>query len=220
MEGVLVSGVRVCGGCSHSCFIRCCRSCVAPADYPLQKLLAATKTVDVELARGRDTLERLRARHAALLRRLLAVAGKVEALATRAVPEYPEERALREGLASLREVLTGSGDVLERVATLEEAQRMREEAAAGGGGGGRAAALSQQQQRPSLTDPDDVAGVLRQLDMQRRGVEQLVAVVSRDARDVGIVSDALEADAARAAGQGFRQRFLPGANGGAMGTRS
>jgi len=49
-----------------------------------QRLLAVTKTVQPELARGRDALDRLRARHAALLRRLLAVAAKVEVEAARA----------------------------------------------------------------------------------------------------------------------------------------
>jgi hypothetical protein len=159
---------------------------------PPQKLRDVVSTgIEADLRRGRDTLERLRARHAQLQRRLLGVASKVEALAARHIPELPEERATRERLLAVRGALAGDGAVLARVGTLERAQSEREEAAAasawdGGGRAARAAAAG-----PPL-DAADFAAVQRQLETQRRGIEQLVEVVSRDARDVGIVRDAID----------------------------
>ena len=96
-----------------------------------QRLLAVTKTVQSELARGRDALDRLRARRAALLRRLLAVAANVEAVAVRAAPENGEERTLREAVTRLRTALCGPGDVLAHVAALVAAQGTHEEAGGG-----------------------------------------------------------------------------------------
>lgn len=153
-----------------------------------------------ELARGRDALDRLRARHASLLCRLLAVAAKVEALAVRQAPELAEERTLREGLARLRAALHGSGDVLARVAALDAAQSMREEASAGTGA-----------RRSAHLSDADLSGVQRQLETQSRGIEQLVGVVTKDARDLRIVRDAVEG--ARAAAPAPRRGGGPPARG-------
>ena len=170
----------------------------------LQRLLAATKTVQSELWRGRDSLDRLRARHDALLRRLLAVAAKVETLAASATPENSEERALRDTLGGLLGSLRGSGgggDLLARVAALETSQRMREEFAASASGrfGSSIASSSSRPAHPALADSADLKGILNYLEQQRSGIEQLISVVTRDARDLRIARDGVEAESARVA---------------------
>jgi uncharacterized protein YjiS (DUF1127 family) len=107
--------------------------------------------------------------------------------AARHIPELPEERDTRERLAAVRGELAGGGALLARLGSLERVQAEREAAASVSAADGSRAAPS----APPL-DAADVAAVQRQLETQRRGIEQLVEVVSRDARDLGIVRDAID----------------------------
>ena len=160
----------------------------------------------MELSRGRDTLERLRARQAAFAHRLLGVSAKAEALLTRGKPELAEERELRERLAALLDTLRRTENVTARLSALGAVvQSSRHEGGAagssnssgGGGGGGADVHFS----------PADLRGVQHQLEVQRGGVEQLLTVLGKDARDLKIIRDRLDEEVAARKAAGQRQRL-------------
>lgn len=152
-------------------------------------------TIRLGVERSNDRLAGLRAKQAALHRRLLVVGTKVEGVISRGKPELPEEAALRAQLAALREALAAGDGVPARLEALTRTQRAREEEAAVAGGASSSAAGS--------SSVGDLDGLKRQLEAQRSGIEQLLAVVRRDARDLRIVrSHVTEADAAAKARAG------------------
>ena len=147
--------------------------------------------------RSNDTLARVRDKQVSLNRRLLRVSTKVEGVISRGKPELPEEAALRQQLTSMRERLVKHDAVAARIDTLLRAQRSKEEAAhpsSSSSASGASVSLS------------DVDGLKRQLEVQRGGIEQLLTVVRKDARDLRIMRSQLEQDAAKARSGDHMQR--------------
>lgn len=133
----------------------------------------------------------------ALSRRLLAVCTKVEGVISRGKMELPAEAGLRQRLGALREHIAHHDAVAARLDALLRAQRAREEREAA------AAAHAH-----STAAVGDLEGLKRQLEVQRGGIEQLVGVVKKDARDLQIVKTALEQEAAKARASDSRTAIL------------
>lgn len=179
-----------------------------PPPSPLvlsQRLLASVHTTRLAVDRSVDTLARLRDKQVALGRRLLAVCTKVEGVIARGKLELPVELQLRQQLSGLRERLVRHDAVAARLDALLRSQRAHEEreaSATGAGAGGSGAGGG------VVASVADVEGLKRQLEAQRGGIEQLVTVVRRDARDLRIIEGALEHDAAQARASDVRHSVL------------
>ena len=106
----------------------------------------------------------------------------------RGKPELQEERGLRERLSSVLDALKGGYNVQGRLAALSASQRAREEASSGSSGDGGSGGTGS----VDLSSSSDVRSVQHQLETQRKGVEQLLGVLGRDARDLRIIVDTLE----------------------------
>lgn len=159
------------------------------------------QTTRLAVDRSADALARLRDRQVGLGRRLLAVVAKVEGVLARGKLESEVERSLREHLAGLRAALTAHDAVAARLDALLRAQRAREEREA-------AAAAAHHRHGGGHLAPGDVEALQRQLEAQRGGIEQLMAVVAKDKRDLQIVRTALDQEAARARQVDGRQAVL------------
>ena len=150
--------------------------------------MSKAKEVEVSCQQTALLIDKVRHKQAELQGRLLGVAAKVDAVVLRNKSETKAEASVFRVLTLLRDYMRREAHVQDRLDRLVLVQRMRADAMRADAGAATRTGL--------LADADDVGKLTAQLGLHHQGLEQLMVILRRDIRDLEIMKNKVEADAA------------------------